>query len=425
MEVNKDEADKCLKIGAEALRRGDNERAVKFLKKCLRLYPLPGAKALLAQAEAGQRTGQPSTTNQSSASQQRPRRSESTASSTTGADGREYTEEQVRIVQQVLRSKEGGRGAHYRILGIAQNSSESEIKKAYRKLSLKVHPDKNSAPQADDAFKAVGLAYATLSDTQKRTIYDRYGEEDPDNMGGGGMGGGMGQRGGGVHMHGQQVNPEEIFNMFFGGGMAGGGMGGPGVRMHTTGFGPGFQFQGGAPRARRQGGAPRQQQQQRQEAAGPQNPTMGLLFQLLPVIIIMLLSFLKMDDSGAATPMPGENRYFSLTHNPPFVNPLATKLSSVKEIPYFVSDKFMRTYNRDRYQLSQVERMVERAYETYLVNECDSQNRYQKSLQKKAVLEKNPAEREKKKQKADSFTLTRCTELNDLFPHMMKKGGRY
>eukprot|EP00536_Pseudo-nitzschia_multiseries_P005673 jgi/Psemu1/191025/e_gw1.109.61.1 len=82
-------------------------------------------------------------------------------------------------VKRILKAKEGGRGAHYRVLGISQNATESEIKKAYRKTAIKVHPDKNSAPQADEAFKAVGLAYATLSDSQKRTIYDRYGEEDP------------------------------------------------------------------------------------------------------------------------------------------------------------------------------------------------------------------------------------------------------
>ncbi|EEC49932.1 predicted protein, partial [Phaeodactylum tricornutum CCAP 1055/1] len=64
---------------------------------------------------------------------------------------------------------------HYRILSLPNNATESDIKKAYRKLSLKVHPDKNSAPHADEAFKAVGLAYATLSDSQKRHIYDQYG----------------------------------------------------------------------------------------------------------------------------------------------------------------------------------------------------------------------------------------------------------
>ncbi|EED94489.1 predicted protein, partial [Thalassiosira pseudonana CCMP1335] len=68
---------------------------------------------------------------------------------------------------------------HYRVLGIEASADEAAIKKAYRKLALKLHPDKNSAPHSDEAFKAVGLAYATLSDSQKRAIYDRYGDEDP------------------------------------------------------------------------------------------------------------------------------------------------------------------------------------------------------------------------------------------------------
>mmetsp|Transcript_11299 Transcript_11299/g.27243 ORF Transcript_11299/g.27243 Transcript_11299/m.27243 type:complete len:427 (-) Transcript_11299:125-1405(-) len=419
MEVNKDEAEKCLRIGAEALKRGDNERAKKFLQKSLRLYPLPGAEALMAQAESQQQRAsstrsQPDTsssTRSETNSSRRPARSESTGGSTTGADGREYTEEQAKIVKQVLRSKQGGRGAHYRVLGIEQSCSENEIKKAYRKLSLKVHPDKNSAPQADEAFKAVGLAYATLSDENKRTIYDRYGDEDPDNTGGG-MGG-M-RRGGGVHMNGQEMSPEEIFNMFFGGGM-GGGMGGPGFRMHTTGFGPGgFHFQqGGAPRPRRQRG----QQQQQRQAPNQQQASLGMLIQFLPLLMIMLMSFFRFgDDSSGA-----DNRYFSLTHKQPYVNPLHTKLTTVKEIPYFVSDNFLRTYYRDRYQLAQVERMVEKAYEQYLVDECDSQTRYKKALQRKAYVEKDVVEKQKKTQKANEFNLSRCSELNDLFPNQNRK----
>ena len=278
MEVNKEEASRCRDLGADALRKGQTARAVKMFNKSLHLYPLPGVKALLEQAEKKLRSEENgSTTNESYASSStasnngysnnnrtnnndfssRPSsssngfassRTSSSASvnstAATGADGRAYTEAQVQIVTQVLKAKEGGRGAHYRVLGIEQNADEAGIKKAYRKLALKLHPDKNSAPHADEAFKAVGLAYATLSDSQKKIIYDRYGEEDPDNRAGG-MGG---ARGGGVHFNGQEVNPEDIFNMFFGGGMPGGmgGMGGPGFRVYTTGMGgPGFAFGGG------------------------------------------------------------------------------------------------------------------------------------------------------------------------------------
>ena len=304
-------------MGAQALRDRQYDRAVKFLNKSLQLYPLPGVEALLTQAKGQAQNGgtNTSSTNTSSSSQSTapprasssrpaPARSSSMASesSNTGADGRTYTEEQVLIVKKVLRAKEGGRGAHYRVLGVEVNATENELKKAYRKLAVKLHPDKNSAPHAAEAFKAVGLAYGTLSDPQKRTIYDRYGEEDPDNRGGGGAGGG-----GGVHFRrGQEVSPEDIFNMFFGGGMAGGaggGMGGPGFRVYTNGgFGGGF----GGPGMNFHGQPRRPQQQQQQ---GEMNAGFGNLVQLLPFILIMIVSFFNM---GGETGNTGSS-YFSLT----------------------------------------------------------------------------------------------------------------
>jgi hypothetical protein len=296
-------------MGAEAIRSSNYPRAVKLLNKSLQMYPLPGVEALLAQAN-GKLREQATSSNASGPARPTapPNRSSSTASAAstntqTGSDGRAYTQEQVKIVNQVLRSKEGGRGAHYRILGIRQDCSQQDIKKGYRKLSLKVHPDKNSAPHADEAFKAVGLAYATLSDPQKKTIYDRYGEEDPDNRGGGGA---AAHRGGGVHMrHGQDVNPEDIFNMFFGGGTGRMNAGGPGFHVYSNGFRP----QRAAPRGQRPQG---QQQGQQQQAA--QAPGLGALFQFLPIILILLLSFFNYEDGGGSGGnMPGEGKYFSLT----------------------------------------------------------------------------------------------------------------
>eukprot|EP00339_Tiarina_fusa_P009948 CAMPEP_0117018842 /NCGR_PEP_ID=MMETSP0472-20121206/14526_1 /TAXON_ID=693140 ORGANISM="Tiarina fusus, Strain LIS" /NCGR_SAMPLE_ID=MMETSP0472 /ASSEMBLY_ACC=CAM_ASM_000603 /LENGTH=441 /DNA_ID=CAMNT_0004723623 /DNA_START=30 /DNA_END=1355 /DNA_ORIENTATION=- len=433
MEVNKDEAERCRDIAARALRQQQYERAVKFFKKSLSLYPLPGVDALLAQSErlaangsgdggtaAPQESSTSSTSTAGDGSRSRPSmpsRAESTASSTAsiGASGRSYTPDQEEIVKKILRAKEGGRGAHYRILGIAADAGENDIKKAYRKMALKLHPDKNSAPHADEAFKAVGLAYATLSDTQKRNIYDRYGEEDPDNRGGGMRPGGGG---GGVHFRpGQEVNPEDIFNMFFGGGMPGGGVrGGPGVHFYSTGFGgPRGGFQG-AQFGRRQGGqrggggGGDGQRQQEPEPSPWQN-----FVQLMPFLLIMLLSFMNMSDSGTGTSASyGENKHFSLTQTDPFLNPLETKISSVKGIPYFVTNKFLRTYNRDRYQLAQVEKMVEGAYEKYLTTECNSQRAYKRSLLAEAEKKLTPEEQEKAKQIAKAFEF--CVELNDLYP---------
>lgn len=75
----------------------------------------------------------------------------------------------------------------------------------------------------------------------------------------------------------------------------------------------------------------------------------------------------------------------------------------------------MRSYYRDRYQLAQVERMVERSYHQYLAAECRNQRMYKKQLESDAM--RMPEEkREKSLEKAKEFELSRCIELQDLFP---------
>ncbi len=101
---------------------------------------------------------------------------------------------------------------YYEVLGIDRNATKDEIKKAYRKLSKKYHPDINKEPGADEKFKEITEAYEVLSDDQKRAHYDQFGHADP-NQGFGGFGGGFdGADFGGFGGF------EDIFNTFFGGG---------------------------------------------------------------------------------------------------------------------------------------------------------------------------------------------------------------
>jgi hypothetical protein len=75
----------------------------------------------------------------------------------------------------------------------------------------------------------------------------------------------------------------------------------------------------------------------------------------------------------------------------------------------------MRTYHRDRYQLAQVERMVQDAYENYLVGECNKQKSYKKTLVTAARKRTNAEERARALRQANEFELTRCDEHTDLF----------
>ena len=109
----------------------------------------------------------------------------------------------------------------YEVLGIQKGASEDEIKKAYRKMAMKYHPDKNPGDkEAEEKFKEANEAYAVLSDPDKKSKYDRFGHAGVDpNAGFGGGGAGFGGFGG----------FEDIFDMF-GGGF--GGFGGRGARRN-------------------------------------------------------------------------------------------------------------------------------------------------------------------------------------------------
>jgi DnaJ-class molecular chaperone len=102
----------------------------------------------------------------------------------------------------------------YRILGVAKGASDDEIKKAYRKLALKFHPDKNKSKDAEEKFKEVAEAYEILSDKKKRDIYDQYGEEglkgDPGSAGHAGAGPG------GSYSYSFHGDPRATFAQFFG-----------------------------------------------------------------------------------------------------------------------------------------------------------------------------------------------------------------
>jgi len=158
-----------------------------------------------------------------------------------------------------LELKKSQRKDYYKLLGVGKDADANEIKRAYRKMAVKLHPDKNPGDEhAEAKFKDMQEAYETLSDPEKKARYDN-GDDllDPADMfgGGGGMGGGMGG-----------IDPEILFSMMgnqggFGGGgfrSAGGGFpgGARGFPGGAGGFPGGASFDfggGGGPRQRTQG----------------------------------------------------------------------------------------------------------------------------------------------------------------------------
>ena len=91
---------------------------------------------------------------------------------------------------------------YYEVLGVSKNATDDELKKAYRKLAIKFHPDRCKDPDAKDKFQAISEAYEVLSDKSKRAQYDQFGFNGPS------MGGGF---------HSSGFNPFDLFRAHFGG----------------------------------------------------------------------------------------------------------------------------------------------------------------------------------------------------------------
>ncbi|KAG5190109.1 DnaJ subfamily B protein, partial [Tribonema minus] len=335
--ANRDEAEKCLEIGKKALRIHDYDKAIKFFDKSLRLFRLPGAEGLRARAAENKEKAEAKA---NGSTQDEPRRAQERRGS-----GRPYTDAQVTACEDVLKRKH--HGGHYEVLCIEKTATDDDIKRSYRKLALKFHPDKNGAPHAPEAFKAIGHAFAVLSDPDKRAAYDRYGDDEPAN---GLNGGGGGMHGGWANGRGAEVSPEDIFNMFFGQ-MAGGGMRAGGFRTYHGGYHnhPMYARPHPAARAARDGGGER---------------SWWGLVQMLPMLLMMVFSLMNFGGSGEAV--------YRLEKTPVYSQPRYTRsqAQNVKQgLPYFVKTDFLHQH-KHRTQIYQVEQAVTARHLQIMQEQC-------------------------------------------------------
>ncbi|KAI8098088.1 DnaJ domain-containing protein [Gilbertella persicaria] len=346
------------------------------------------AEAFLAKAEkaAAENTSAPTT----------PTEKPSTTSEEKPRSGKASSGQQSAEVREILACGSD----YYKVLKLDKKCTEVEIKKSYRKLALKFHPDKNKTPGADEAFKLISKAFTVLSDPQKRAIHDAGGG-DPERRGAGGHPGFSGFRtqSYGASPFGEEISPEDLFNMFFGGGV-------PMANMHRQGFSfggsPGFSsatFVGPGFRARTFNTAHQQQQRhfQAQQRSG-----WSILLQILPLIVLCGYTLF----AGLLT---DETPIFSFQSTSVYSQP---RMTSSHRVPYYVEPNAFKPYLQNHYKLSKVEQQVEVDWVRSLQQNCLHERKQQQAKLNNArgafgFVGRN----EKQYQEALNMKLAHCEEL--------------
>jgi DnaJ family protein B protein 12 len=330
---------------AEAAWPMDIPKAIKLAEKSLRMCPTPEARGLLEKFI--RTTNNQTTTPAQSPSSHVPA---SFASAPKMSEEKNYTVEDQALANRIRQIKD-----YYQLLGVSRDAEEKQIKSAYRKLALKVHPDKNKAPAAESAFKLVNAAYACLSDESKRRRYDQTGSDEPSPHMNRGYGGGG---------EAQDMTPQDLFEYFLNGGL----------------------------RNRRQ---PRGQQQQHDV---PQ--PLQLLQFAIPILLLLLVSLLS---SGSG----GDESVFRLQAEGTFNQ----RRTTASDIPFFVSQHFQMRYGRDVRVLHQVEAQVEQEHFSKLQNSCTEQQSRRKDAIKQGQLS-HGEDRAKRLYRAHGMPLDACDRLD-------------
>lgn len=377
MDSNKDESDRCIQLAEKQINDGQRDKALKYLEKAERLFPSQRAKDLIGLLQklngtttfdkaANDKTKTPPV---SPAARRRafagrqPNAKEAGPTEENNVS-KDFSPEQLEAVQKVKRCKD-----YYEILGVTKDVADTELKKAYRKLALQFHPDKNKAPGASEAFKAIGNAFAVLSDSEKRKQYDLYGSDE-------------GRR---RHTQTRQtehdysrgfegdIPAEELFNMFFGGNVY--------VRRNNRWY----------------------QQQRQQNTEAQTESGHNVLLQMMPILVLVCLSL--MSSFFVADPP------YSLTRSTKF---LYERKTANFKMPYFVKENFMSEYQGS---LKQVENSVEDDIISNLRASCFRERNYKESLLWRA---RNFRDQELET-KAKNFRTPSCESLNDIYSR--ERGG--
>ncbi|XP_073812949.1 visceral mesodermal armadillo-repeats isoform X2 [Musca autumnalis] len=338
------------------MNNGNYEQAIKILDTAKQQYPNSRAEELqdLIMKLKLNTSKNRSEGNTSTLRQRKQSDSDTARQSDTASTRVDYTNEQLTLVKKINSCQN-----YYDVLSVSRNASESEIKKSYKKLALHLHPDKNHAPGAAEAFKTLGNAMNILTDVRKRKEYDLAGgnyissngtsshhkpssyhqfyHNDRDHH---------------HHRHHEQYSSseasfhanedftaEELFHMFFGN----------------------YPPSQGTYRRR-----PYQPANQRQPQENGQQPSLVFVLLLVMIMLSMFMSFFSTDP------------VYSLSHSNKFNVRRQTQHLS---IPYYVKENFENDYQGS---LARLENSVEEDYVYTMKQHCFRERSYREAMMARA-----------------------------------------
>ncbi|OMJ81040.1 hypothetical protein SteCoe_18605 [Stentor coeruleus] len=317
--MNKEEAEKLFKQAQEAMKTHDIDKAIYLLQKSVSLYYTDQASKLLKKAKNTKKHTEPKP---------------------------EYTQENEQLSKNLLNKTD-----YYSILNIPRTASQDDIKKAYRKLVIKFHPDKNKAPSAEDAFRHLQKAYECLTDDSRKAYYDDTGTEAEMNY----------------HMD-QGFTSEMILAIvlnFFGGSIFS-----PDHYIHRK-YNPEF-------------------------VSGQQN--FGVKVKIVPILIfVMLIGF---------SACRSEEAEYSFVPSPYFSSGYSTE--NLK-IPYFLA----KTANFTAGHLKVLETTIEENYMGLLNKQCEQNLNYKHQIMNKAKMSQGSTAKVFENY-AESIDLSPCKTLESL-----------
>ncbi|KAI8061195.1 hypothetical protein BC940DRAFT_350098 [Gongronella butleri] len=375
MEVNKDEAERCIGIAQAHLAKGNHAGAVKFVEKSLRLYPTDKAKQMLKSLES---KPQPAKKHPHTPSA----RSTAPATPTPPPVEKKHTPEQAKAVKTILACGHD----YYKVLSVQKTCSDTEIKKSYRKLALQFHPDKNGAPGADEAFKLISKAFTVLSDPQKRAIHDSSGG-DPDSRAGPSASSSSSFYRAQQPYYANEVSPEDLFDMFFGGG------GGTGMRYRRQ--QPRHPFHPHHPHH------PHFNQQRRAQQNN-NNDDLGGLLRLMPLLLLLVVALLSSLMSNE------QARLYTFERTPTYSQSRTTPNHNIR---YYVDPKIFARQTQS-VPLRRVESQVEQDYYDTITGRCQIEQRQRNfQIQQASGTFFNIGRDESRLQRALNMAMPNCDEV--------------